>query len=124
MSSREQILCVLDAYFGGIYAGDVERLRSAFHRSAVLWGEIKGQPYHKTLEDYLQIVRARQSPQALGEPYAMETIAIEVHGKIALARVRCPMLGFNYTDLLSLIEQDGRWGIVAKVFTHLEPGSR
>jgi len=121
MSSHEQILRVLDAYFGGIYAGDVERLRSAFHPTAVLWGEIQGQPYHKNLEDYLQIVRARQSPQALGERYAMEPIAIEVHGKIALAKVRCPMLGFNYTDLLSLLEQDGRWGIVAKVFTHLEP---
>ena len=120
MSSHEQILRVLDAYFSGIYSGDVERLRSAFHPTAVLWGEIKGQPYYKTLEDYLQIVRTRKSPQAQDEPFAMEPIAIEVHGKIAMAKVRCPMLGFNYTDLLSLTEQDGRWGIVAKVFTHLE----
>jgi hypothetical protein len=121
MSSREQILRVLDAYFGGIHAGDLERLRSAFHPTAVLWGEIKGQPYHKSLQEYLEVVRTRQAPQALGEPYAMEVLSIEVHGRIALAKVRCPIFGFNYTDLLSLIEQDGRWGIVAKVFTHLDP---
>ena len=120
MRSHEQILRVLDDYFQGIYTGEIERLRSAFHPTAVLWGEIKGQPYHKSLEEYLQIVRTRKSPQALGEPFAMQPIAIEVHGNIALARVRCPMLGFDYTDLLSLLYQDERWGIVAKVFTHLD----
>jgi hypothetical protein len=51
MGSHSQILGVLDDYFNGIYTGDVERLRSAFHPSAVLWGEIKGKPYHKPLDD-------------------------------------------------------------------------
>jgi hypothetical protein len=120
MAPHHQILRVLDDYFGGIYSGDVQRLRSAFHPSAVLWGEVKGQPYHKLLEDYLDVVRGRTSPQALGEVFAMEPIAIEVQGNIALAKVRCPMLGFEYVDFLSLLRADGRWAIVAKLFTHLE----
>jgi Putative lumazine-binding len=112
---------VLDAYCDGIYSGDVERLRSAFHASAILWGEVKGLPYHRPLDEYLNIVRNRQSPQVLGESYGMKTLAIEIQGNIALAKVRCRMLGYNYTDFLSLLYQDNRWGIVAKLFTHLEP---
>jgi hypothetical protein len=73
MAPHHQILRVLEDYFGGINAGDVQRLRSAFHPSAVLWGEVKG----------------------------------------------CPMLGFDYVDFLSLLREDGRWAIVAKLFTHL-----
>jgi hypothetical protein len=119
MNAHEQVLRVLDAYFGGIYAGDVERLRTAFHGTAVLWGEIKGAPYRKTLDEYLQAVANRKSPQALGEAFAMRPIAIDVSGNIALAKVSCPMLGYNYVDLLSLLYEDGRWGIVAKVFTHI-----
>jgi hypothetical protein len=120
MAPHHRILRVLDDYFGGIYSGDVQRLRSAFHPSAVLWGEVEGQPYHKLLEDYLDVVRGRTSPQALGEVFAMEPIAIEVQGNIALAKVRCPMLGFEYVDFLSLLREDGRWAIAAKLFTHLE----
>ena len=122
MSDHEQILQVLDDYFGGIYAGDVERLRSAFHPTAVLWGEIKGQPYHRRLDEYLLAVSNRKSPQELDEPYAMQPISIEVHGRIALVKARCPMLGFDYFDLLSFLHQDGRWAIASKVFTHVGPG--
>ena len=119
MSDHDQILRVLDDYFGGIYSGDVERLRSAFHPTAVLWGEIKGQPYHRSLDEYLVAVSNRKSPQALGEQYAMQMVSIDVHGKIALVKARVPILGFDYFDLLSFVHQDGRWAIASKVFTHV-----
>ena len=51
----------------------------------------------------------------------MKILAIEMQGHIAFAKVRCRMLGYNYTDFLSLLFQDNRWGIVAKLFTHIEP---
>jgi hypothetical protein len=50
----------------------------------------------------------------------MEPIAIDLQGSIAVAKVRCPMLGFDYVDFLSLLCEDGQWKIVAKLFTHLE----
>ena len=120
MSAHGDILVVLDYYFRGIYEGNVERLRSAFHPTAVLWGEVRGAPYHRALEGYLNVVKDRRSPQLLGEKFAMEPLSIDVQGPIALAKVSSPMLGFNYVDLLSLLYQDGKWGIVAKVFTHVE----
>ena len=121
VNSFDEISEVLGAYCGGIYSGDVERLRCAFHDTAILWGEVKGQSYHRSLDEYLTVVRNRQSPQALGETYGMKILAIEMQGHIAFAKVRCRMLGYNYTDFLSLLFQDNRWGIVAKLFTHIEP---
>jgi hypothetical protein len=120
-NSFDQVSEVLRAYCDGIYSGNVEQLRSAFHPSAILWGEVKGQPYFRPLDEYLTVVRDRESPQARGESYAMRILGMEIHGNIALAKVCCRMLGYNYTDFLSLLYQDNRWGIVAKVFTHLEP---
>ena len=119
-NSFDQVSEVLRAYCDGIYSGDVEGLRSAFHASAILWGEVKGQPYYRPLDEYLTVVCGRESPRALGEGYGMKILAIEMQGNIALAKVRCRMLGYNYIDFLSLLYQDNRWGIVAKVFTHLD----
>ena len=121
MNSFDQIGRVLGAYCEGIYSGNVEQLRSAFHANAILWGEVKGQPYHRPLDEYLTVVRGRESPQVRGETYGMKILAIEVQGSIALAKVRCRMLGYNYIDFLSLLYQDNHWGIVAKLFTHIEP---
>lgn len=120
MTAHADILAVLEDYFRGIHEGDVERLRSAFHPTAVLWGVVRGAPYHRAVDDYLTVVKGRQSPQVLGEQFAMQPLSIDVQGPIALAKVSSPMLGFNYVDLLSLLYQDGKWKIVAKVFTHVE----
>jgi hypothetical protein len=119
VSSHHAVLEVLERYFGGIYSGDVAQLGSTFHPRAILGGEVKGQPYYKTVEEYLDAVRNRKSPKELGEPFAMKVISVEVQGSIALAKAHCPMLGFNYFDYLSFVLLEGRWVIVSKVFTHL-----
>lgn len=113
------IQAVLQDYAEGIFFGDLIRLRGAFHPDARLFGMVKGQPYDKPLEDYLAVVAARQSPSQLGESFRMRLLTLEVQGSIAMARLHCPMLGFNYLDFLSLRLQGGRWQIVSKLFTHL-----
>jgi hypothetical protein len=112
-------LKVVDTYLGALYAGDDVALGEIFHPRAILAGHVKGQPYYKSIEEYLEVVRNRTSPKALGEQFAMKVMSLEVHGAIASVKVRCPMLGFDYIDLLSLVHLDDRWMIVSKVFTHL-----
>jgi hypothetical protein len=119
MSTHAEVLAVVDDYFTGIYRGDVERLAATFHPRAILGGEIKGEPYYKTVTEYLDGVRNRKSPSALREPFAMEVTSVEVHGEIALAKARLRMLGNDYVDFLSFVREGGRWLIVAKVFTHV-----
>jgi len=110
---------VVGNYFQGIYQGDVSLLASAFHHETHLFGDINGTEYAKSLEDYLQGVKGRKSPQELGEAFKMSIIGIEVLGNVAIAKLHLPMLGFNYYDYLSLTKIDAKWKIVNKVFTHV-----
>ncbi|MNL80100.1 putative lumazine-binding protein [compost metagenome] len=82
-------------------------------------GDVNGQAYFKTLDQYLDGVRNRKSPFELGESFRMEIMSIEVINQIAVAKVRLPMFEFNYHDLLSLTKVDGKWLIVNKLLTNV-----
>lgn len=120
MNAHQKILDALQTYFESIFTGDVARLRSVFHPQAALFGEVKGQPYRKLLEEYLTAVANRQSPQQLGEDFRMKALSVEVLDHIGLVKTHCQMLGFNYIDYLSFVEADGKWLIVNKTFTHVD----
>lgn len=113
------ITAVLSDYFNGVFKGDTDLLRSAFHPQALVAGDVNGQAYFKTLDQYLDGVRNRKSPFELGESFRMEIISIEIINQIAVAKVRLPMFEFNYHDLLSLTKVDGKWLIVNKLLTHV-----
>lgn len=119
MTPHEEIFMLLSRYFDGLYRGDVALLRTVFHPQAILFGEVGGQPYLRTLDDYLAIVAGRKSPQFLREHFRMKPLSVEVLGPIGNARVSCPMLGYNYVDYLALLRKDDQWQIVNKLFTHV-----
>ncbi len=120
MTDREQLLALLQRYFDGLYRGDVDLLAQVFHPQARLYGEVKGQVLLRDVEPYLEVVATRASPQRLGEIQHMQLLALQIDGAIALATARCDMLGFNYLDQLSLLKDNGRWSIVAKLYTHVQ----
>lgn len=106
-----------DAYFKGIYEGNVELLGSTFYDGTLLFGDVKGQPYYKTLAQYLDGVRNRQSPKDSGKPFKGEITGIDVVNSIAVARVRVKMYDFDYSELLSFHEINGKWLIVNKMIS-------
>ncbi|MEO3402632.1 nuclear transport factor 2 family protein [Mucilaginibacter sp. CAU 1740] len=108
---------VLDTYFKSIYEGDVQLLGSTFNKGTLLFGDIKGVPYAKTLDQYLDGVANRQSPKDSGKPYKAEIISIDVINSIAMAKVSVQMYDFIYNDLLSFHKIDNRWLIVNKMLT-------
>lgn len=107
-------------YFNGIYTGDVTLLKSTFHPQALVAGDINGMPYFKTLDQYLDGVKSRKSPQELGEEFKMKIISLEIINNTAIAKVQVPILGFNYYDQLSLVIVDGKWVIVNKLLTNVK----
>lgn len=109
----------INTYFEGIYQGDINHLKSAFHPEALLFGDINGEPYFKKLDQYLEGVKNRKSPKELGEGFEMEILSIEILGQQAIAKLHVPMLGFNYYDFLSLSKNKSRWVIVNKLFTNV-----
>src|SRR5688500_464969 len=44
-------------YFKGIYEGKLELLDQIYYKGTLLFGDVKGQPYFKTLEQYLDAVK-------------------------------------------------------------------
>jgi len=113
------ITAILQDYFNGIYKGDTDLLKSIFHPHALVSGDIKGELYFKTLDEYLQGVQNRKSPYELGAAFNMEILSLEIINAIAVAKVHIPIFEYNYYDLLSLAVVDGKWVIVNKLLTHV-----
>jgi hypothetical protein len=109
-----------DTYFKGIYEGDVNLLGSTFYPGALLFGDAGGKPYFKTLAQYLDGVAHRQSPKESGKPFKGEILSIEVIQSIAVAKVHVKMYDFNYFELLSFHQLDGKWVIVNKMIADVE----
>lgn len=119
MGDHVAVISAVTAYCQGVYRGDIALLRKVFHPKAVLFAEVRGQPYYRTLDDYLDVVANRESPEAREEPFRMKPITIEVTHEIAFAKVSCPMYDYHYVDYLSFVRQDGEWRIVSKLFTDI-----
>lgn len=123
MNPDPVIAIVIARYFDGVHRGDLAVLREVFHPSAILCGDVRGQVSFRTMDSYLDVVAGRQSPAELGQPLRAALLSAERHGAVASARARFPLLGFDYLDILSLALVDGRWRIVAKLYTHVEPSA-
>jgi hypothetical protein len=108
-------------YFKGIYEGDITVLKQIFNEGALVFGDIKGQPYAKSLDQYLDGVKNRQSPKDSGKPFKGEIISIKVVNSIAIAEVKVKMYEFDYYDLLSFHKIEGKWLIVNKMLTDVNP---
>lgn len=116
--SKAAITDVLENYyFKGIYTGDVNVLGPVFNAGTLLFGDVKGQPYAKTLEQYLDGVAHRQSPKDSGKPFKGTIISIDVVNSIAVAKVHVKMYEFNYDEFLSFHQIDGKWLIVNKMIS-------
>ena len=108
---------VLQNYFKGIYEGDTDLLSTVYYPGTLLFGDVQGNPYYKTLAEYLDGVKNRQSPKDSGKPFKGEIISIEVIQSIAVAKVRVKMYDFNYHEFLSFHKFDGHWLIVNKMIS-------
>ncbi len=114
------ITAVLSNYFNGIFNGDIEMLRRVFHSQALVTGDVNGQPYFKTVDQYLEGVKNRKSPLELNETFRMEILSLEIINSIAIAKARVPLFEFNYYDLLSLCKINGEWVIINKLLTNVK----
>jgi len=106
-----------DYYFKGIYEGDINALSSILNPGALLFGDVKGQPYAKTIDQYFDGVAHRQSPKDSGKPFKGTIDSIDVVNSIAVAKVHVKMYDFNYDEYLSFHKFDNRWMIVNKLIT-------
>jgi Putative lumazine-binding len=111
------IVELLKRYYNALYRCDTDLLSTVFHASAQYFTASSGELLHLDMNSYFPIVEKRTSPESAGDPYTFSIDSIEFAGAVtAIARIRSSMLGKDFIDLLSLIQLEGKWKIIAKVF--------
>ncbi|MDJ1479867.1 nuclear transport factor 2 family protein [Cytophagaceae bacterium YF14B1] len=110
----------LENYFRSICEGDVNTLAKYFHKGTLLWGDVKGQPYARTLDQYLDGVENRLSPKDSGQPFLWNILSIDIINSIAMVKVHVKMYDFNYDEFLSFHKINNNWIIVSKMISDVQ----
>jgi hypothetical protein len=120
MNDTDEITALVRRYFDATWRGDVAQLKTVFDPRAIVVGEVNGQPYYKSIDEYLAGVASRQSPAELGEKAEMELLMLDVQQNIATAKLHARMLGFNYYNYFSLVRQQDKWLVITKTLTNVQ----
>jgi hypothetical protein len=111
------VTALLRDYFDGLYFSDTRRLKRVFHPQAVYATATEGTPLILRMDEYFPVVDKRPAPASRGDARSDRIVSIDFVGPVtALAKVQCAIKPKHFTDLLTLIQVDGRWQIISKVF--------
>lgn len=115
-SADDAIKATVTNYFEGVTTGDAAKLNKAFHESAILrtfnaaTGKIQDIPV-KTFISKTPAGGVKASTKLISYSYA---------GVSGLAAVEMQFDEFKYIDLLSLLQVNDEWKIVARVFSRVD----
>lgn len=113
----EAILTLLETYFEGLHHADSAMLATVFHPRAQYVSAVPGDHRILSFPEYREILDERVPPASTGEARKERILSIETGGPtLAFAKVQMTMMGRDYTDFLTLIFDQGRWAIMAKIF--------
>lgn len=115
-SDEQQVRNVLQAYIDATRTADAKLARGLFHANALMSGELdenarigSPEPFFKSLES------ASGRPGDTG--YQAWITAVSVLGRTASGEiVEQNLFGYDFTNRFHLLEQDGRWLIVSKLY--------
>ncbi|SEK65597.1 Putative lumazine-binding [Roseovarius azorensis] len=114
---------VLHTYFDALYTCDLALFEAVFHPRALYATADEAPALFRSMEEYFPVIAKRVSPQSRGEPRRDVIDSIEFAGdNTALAKVRCSIGERDFLDFLTLVRENGRWQIAAKIF-HIKPKS-
>lgn len=111
---HEAVRAALQHYLQAHATGDGSHHRRVFHPEARLFWIRDGEFTARTSEEY--IAAAPGSPAEDEARRSRRVTMIDVTGDAAVARVELDYPGALITDYMSLLEIDGQWRIVNKIF--------
>jgi hypothetical protein len=114
----DAITQVLNTLLEGESAGDVAKLRRAFHPDARMFGQIGGQRCDMPISDYFAY--AAKAPANLENNYRARILSVQQTGEVATAVVveeNC-WGSASFVDHFALSRVAGAWTVVNKIFTH------
>lgn len=111
------VRAVIQSYIDACARGDVLALRALFHPSAILSGYLANELVTGSPEPFFNAVGANPAPVDSGLRYEARIDSVHIDGCIATAVLReTGYLGMNFVNHFQLLEVDGQWHIVAKLF--------
>jgi hypothetical protein len=113
LRQHDAIAKTLQHYIDGARSGKGDDMKPAFHKDATIFGyagaELFGGPIQQ-LFDWSDQSGPAAELQA-------RVASIDVAGTVAIVRLELTNLnGARYTDMFTLLEVDGEWKIMSKVF--------
>ena len=116
---RSTVEAVIKLYFDGLYEGDAEKLGAAFHPTADLRWQEKGELQILSVPDWLDRVRKRPSAKAEGKPREDVIVSIDRSDETtAFVKVKCQLPPRYFTDYLVALKLADGWQIASKAYRY------
>lgn len=104
----------------GLYQCDTHMLEKVFHPLAHYVCATTGTLTFLSVQEYLDVVAAREAPATRNEPRNLELLGLHFAGPAtALVQLKSTLGGKHFTDFLTFVMLDGQWRVISKVF-HFE----
>ena len=119
-ASYGEIVELLQDYFDGFYASDVDRLKGVFHPNCHLMSATDGPLADDDMDAVYARVAGRRAPAADNQKRLDRVLSIDKAGpEAALAKVQIAIGPKLFTDYLNILRIDGRWQIVSKIYSYV-----
>jgi len=118
MMDADEIKRIIQLYFDGSYEGNQEKMDQVFHQAAHIYGHSQDGSLADTPRDaFVKRVGSRPADTP-SFPREEEILSIEFTGEhTAVARVKLRVFNTLFTDILSFMYLDGKWGVIAKLYS-------
>ncbi|WP_320176558.1 nuclear transport factor 2 family protein [Roseovarius pacificus] len=113
---RELEICAR-AYLDNLYKGDANGLADIFHPKSSLTFQARDKIRVISLEDWLDAVRNRPSPEEEGHPRHDEILFIDrLSDSAGMVKLKCAVPPNFYVDYLCFMKSEGKWLVAQKLF--------
>lgn len=113
--AEAEVRAAAQAYLDGLLHGDVATLESAFHPDTRFQGSVGGGFVDMTFQDWAESRRGKRMRPVEDYRHSIEDVLIS--GDAAVVRTDIDWPDTYFVDYLSLLQIDGEWRIVNKIWT-------
>ena len=114
-SDNADIDLVIRNYVVGMVSADESLLRQAFHPACRIIGHYHGDLEWLSLDDFVAAIKAEGPAPSDTKPF-WEIQSVDVTGDAAAVKIIDDYMGMRFTDYLSLLQIDGSWVIINKMY--------
>ncbi|MBL8568794.1 MAG: nuclear transport factor 2 family protein [Phreatobacter sp.] len=116
---RSTVEAVINLYLDGLYESDVDKLAAAFHPTADLRWQEKGEFHVLTRADWLERVSKRPSARSQGQQRHDFVMTVDRSDESTVfVKVKCALPPRFFTDYLVLLKLTDGWQVVSKAYRY------